>query len=1132
MIVIFISQCEKKALARTRRVLDAFADRIGNNTWQTVITEEGLQAVKKLLRKTASKSTAVSCHWIRSRARSDLLWVVGRKDAFDYRGIVAVNSTIKNKQHTESFALNTSVIALLSSLAGYFHDVGKASQLFQNKLIGKSEKIYEPYRHEWVSLRIFQAFVNGKDDKTWLNNLAQIDNRAESDMLTNLACLQDGVASNIEQPFATLPPVAKLVAWLIVSHHKLPISVKHSDMPPNLKEINSWRESEFQPSWNSPQCLDEWPQNEVKENWHFPHGTPLSSAHWQTNVGVLANEILRHERIFTQPWLDQNYTAHLARLCLMLADHHYSSDTPTIKITPKWQDRNYHAYANTHKDENGERQLKQKLDEHNIAVGVYAEQIARLLPSLSDDLPALSRNPALSRDTKHPEFDWQNKAYTLAKAIKDDTQKYGFFGICKASTGKGKTRANARIMYGLSEGENCRFNIALGLRTLTVQTANALQKDLDLNPGELAMLIGSQAVKELHQEHQTETVSEQEQSGSESSEPLITGDIDLISTDDTAQDEECRVRDNAILKDTDYSGGFSRWIAHDPKILKLIQAPILVSTIDYLMPANESIRGGRQIAPMLRLLTSDLVLDEPDDFGLADMPALCRLVNWAGMLGSRVLLSTATMPPSLASALFCAYQSGRKHYTEVNGEQGISDTVCCAWFDELSQPKSELISEKSAFELSHKHFVDKRISQLKKHALPLRQAKLIDISTSLDKTLTPSQWMAQAIRSSIHELHAQHHVGVDDKVVSIGLVRLANINTMVQISKHLLEQHAPEDTLVHYCLYHGQFPLIQRSSIERQLDAALTRKKENVWLKESGIPHKIKAFPEKHHIFVVIATSVAEVGRDHDYDWAIIEPSSMRSIIQLAGRIQRHRKQLPETENIHILSTNYKGLKGESPNYSKPGFETRPMQYASRDLNELDVLADIKNISAIARITEPTLSASNFTKDTPPKITSFNILEHLSQRSRLGGSKNNGDYAALWWESNASWCGELQTRQPFRKSQKQEDYCLAYSAHVDGPRWQKKVPKTYPSKHLPTDDIVAKEETLNIAKGNLFWCDADITQELEKLAQKQNTSPDALIKTFTHISLRQTDENSDEQWRWHRNLGIFKHIEKDRWKNG
>jgi len=36
MMVTFVSQCEKKSLAKTRRVLDAFANRIGSNTWQTV----------------------------------------------------------------------------------------------------------------------------------------------------------------------------------------------------------------------------------------------------------------------------------------------------------------------------------------------------------------------------------------------------------------------------------------------------------------------------------------------------------------------------------------------------------------------------------------------------------------------------------------------------------------------------------------------------------------------------------------------------------------------------------------------------------------------------------------------------------------------------------------------------------------------------------------------------------------------------------------------------------------------------------------------------------------------------------------------------------------------------------------
>ena len=96
MMVTFVSQCEKKALNRTRRVLDAFANRIGDNTWQTVITAEGLQAVKKLLRKTASKNTAVSCFWIRSRSRSEFIWSVGNKDKFNSEGVVPVNYTHKD----------------------------------------------------------------------------------------------------------------------------------------------------------------------------------------------------------------------------------------------------------------------------------------------------------------------------------------------------------------------------------------------------------------------------------------------------------------------------------------------------------------------------------------------------------------------------------------------------------------------------------------------------------------------------------------------------------------------------------------------------------------------------------------------------------------------------------------------------------------------------------------------------------------------------------------------------------------------------------------------------------------------------------------------------------------------------
>jgi len=1106
MMVTFVSQCEKNALKKTRRVLDAFADRIGDNTWQTLITEDGLQTVKKMLRQTASKSTAVSCHWIRSRSRSQFLWVVGNKAKFDARGVVPVNRTEKNQNVTEQFSLNTDVIALLAQIAGLFHDVGKAMSLFQDKLepdfMGKG---YEPYRHEWVSLRIFQAFVNKRNDKSWLEELANIDNQSEATMLANLENLKDGITPKPDKPFIDLAPVAKLVAWLIVSHHKLPQYPKEMDNPPALGNIDSWLNNSFEACWNTPQCLkSDWLKSNLINNWSFPFGTPLKSAFWQTHARMVANKLLKCERIFLQSWFSQRYTAHLSRLSLMLADHYYSSKK---EATLEWQDGNYHAYANTDRDEEGNKYKKQKLDEHNIGVAQNAYDIAKALPHLKIDLPALKPNKAFTEKVPkafNADFGWQDNAFNLACAIKDNTKKYGFFGVCMSSTGKGKTRGNARIMYGLSDEGQCRFNVALGLRTLTLQTGDALKENLKLNSDELSLLIGSQAVKDLHQQKFTDEQSDKQQLGSESAELLLKDQMSLI--EDLPE----------------YTGCLSKWLKHDEKILKLIQSPVLVSTIDYLMPANEGVRGGRQIAPMLRLLTSDLVLDEPDDFGIADLPALCRLVNWAGMLGSRVLLSTATISPALANSLFLAYQSGRKQFTQVNGELGETADICCAWFDEFKKPHSELIPSGDAYHFVHNHFVDKRINYLAKNSAVLRKAKLIELLPDRDKR--PSELFASTIRQSIENLHQRHKVTVDSKQVSIGLVRMANIDPLVHISKCLISLPASNDTVIHYCIYHSQFPLLQRSKIENQLDSALSRNDEKEWLLKSGIVETIKSDSAKNHIFVVLATAVAEVGRDHDYDWAIVEPSSMRSIIQLAGRVQRHRKQVPTCDNIHILSKNFKGLMGKQPSYEKPGFETEKLSYASVDLKELTGVNEFDEINAIARIKSPsTLSL------TQGRFNSFNELEHLAQSLRLQGSKKEHNHAAQWWKNDVTWCAELQRLQPFRQSTKNDDFNLNFT-RTGKVIWQKKIANTSPAQYENTLDISAQVEPITLASGNTFWSKFDLKVEVKKLIEKTKSNEEYTMKKFTHLSLRQLKENSAEQWQNHPILGVYKILKKDEYR--
>lgn len=56
-------------------------------------------------------------------------------------------------------------ITALAALAALLHDLGKATQAFQDKLKNPGLRERNHYRHEWVSVRLFQAFV-GQDDDT------------------------------------------------------------------------------------------------------------------------------------------------------------------------------------------------------------------------------------------------------------------------------------------------------------------------------------------------------------------------------------------------------------------------------------------------------------------------------------------------------------------------------------------------------------------------------------------------------------------------------------------------------------------------------------------------------------------------------------------------------------------------------------------------------------------------------------------------------------------------------------------------------------------------------------------------------------------------------------------------------
>jgi CRISPR-associated endonuclease/helicase Cas3 len=1046
---------------------------------------------------------------------------VGSRDKFNSVGVVPVNSTNSTiNQYKDNFSWKTQkIMTHAATIAGLFHDFGKANKLFQNKINPDiTTDSFEPYRHEWISLRLFQVFVGDYSDGQWLDALANANFSTIPD------CFRDGLDSDSgdKHPILSLPKFAQLVAWIIVSHHRLPLVPMWRDdingNPADINHIEEWLEKSFEATWNSYRCNEADQKHRVVDNWSFSNKSlPYHSIKWVSHASIAASDAKKELSSFlleSNSWdfiNDQLFTSHLARLSMMLADHHYSA---TPKVTEEWRALNYKTYANTYRSSEGMfgHGFKQQLDEHLIGVAHHAGQITKALSKLNASLNSLENNEFLaepvSKENKR-KYGWQDKAIKLVSKLNKEPLTHGFFGINMASTGKGKTIANAKIMYALGEQTGrIRFSVALGLRSLTLQTGREFRDSLALNSEQLAIAVGGISVKQLFEnsQHSNQDSIQKEQSGSESDQEVL--DTELY-----------------IDFKGDISNSLSEWTKYDKnkRIDKLLCAPVLVSTIDHLIPATEGTKGGKQIPPMLRLLTSDLVLDEPDDFGLSDLPALCRLVNWAGLLGSKVLFSTATMPPALAYALFESYKAGWSQYAKAN--LGDWDkNICCTWFDEFatSDFENRFVSDLSGFKKQHIQFIKKRIKTLEKDQKekhPKRVGQIIPIQKDDNKTHAES--LATTIHQSLCTLHQQHHVSKDDKVVSIGLVRMANINPLIAVSKLLVAMDSPEDTCIHYCVYHSRYSLAVRSHIENKLDAILNRKDlASIWSTETGVGDILANQTSKNHIFVLLASPVAEVGRDHDYDWSIVEPSSMRSIIQLAGRVIRHRELTAPLKhpNILLLNQNIKALRGSRICFERPGFEMPNMVLASHDLLKTLDAEQYNPINAIPRIREIT----SINKNANGEYLNLNALEHAALAWQLFTGEKK---AKVWWASTPYWCGEVQRQQRFRDAKSDEPYYLIVEDEYQSPHWQWLNENTYPPK-LTTETPIRIETLQNLEMGSNsnFWFDLDPFLIYKKLSDDFSIELKEVSHRFGELRITEySDSNYQEYW-YHKNLGLFQEI--------
>ena len=1114
MNILLISQCAKNALTETRRIIDQFAERRGERSWQTPITQQGLDMLYRLLRKTARKNTAVACHWIRGKDHSELLWIVGDARQFNAWGATPTNTTTRNilRSGDENDWHSAEDIRLLARIAALFHDLGKSNDAFQKKL-SSLQAIADPFRHEWVSLRLFEGFV-GKScpsDQDWLTRLTKVDDTASKTVINALKGFKDGIDQAFS-PFKTLTlPLSRVVGWLIVSHHRLPTPGNEwaltgdalSRLPAAV--VHAWCGS--RPAENPSAC------------WKFSQGLPFDSSQWRQHVAKTADAILKRPALLGEPavsTLGSPYVLHLARLTLMLADHYYSSQPSHARYGDPVRDDGKALYANSIREKGETSHLNQRLDEHLIGVEVNASRLMQTLPRLAQNLPRIARHKAFRERAKAP-FSWQNTAFDLAETLRDASAEHGFFGVNLASTGCGKTFANARILYGLANPQlGTRFTVALGLRTLTLQTGDAYRERLKLGTEDLAVLVGGVATKALHDYYMAR--NQDSANGSESAQDLLPA--------------YNHVRYEGSLED----GPLKRWLQQSKQgrgahAASLLDAPVLVCTIDHLMPASESTRGGHQILPMLRLMSSDLVLDEPDDFDMGDLPALTRLVHWAGLLGSRVLLSSATLPPALVQGLFLAYCAGRAEFQRHRGRTGPVLEVCCGWFDEFGAQAGQYAdgADGATFLAAHSIFVERRIARLAAAKEFRRRAAIlaVPITTSIANDNASKQahichQLAELLREKALELHRQHHSTdpVSGKRVSFGLIRMANIDPLFDVAKSLFAIGAPEGSRIHLCAYHSRHPMLVRAEIERALDAVLKRHHPDQVFDWPGLREKLDAGTEADHVFIVLATAVAEVGRDHDYDWAIVEPSSMRSIIQLAGRVKRHRKFdcPPDQPNILLLDSNVKSLKHpgntNTPAFRWPGFESQEFPLKTHSLSLLLTQEQYQTIDARARIRA---------RDNPDPTGNLVDLEHVRLADLMIGAKagetQQQNPAHWWWKTNAHLSGALQARTRFRADpQGHQSYffrpdedCTTTEFH-----WLEES-----GREIPVEvNLLKRLPDIELFTGPRIapWGAPAYLDALQSLADAQGMEPADCARKFGVVDL--PGREASQRWRYHPALGF------------
>lgn len=909
---LLINNSARTALKKSQRILAKYLPQLGPTTYIGPLSTEALNELQTELAAARSRYLSVACYTVPHDLSPELLFIVGSKTGFDLESGLFAHRTRTLKPDLPYFpGTPTSKLVQASiRLAALLHDLGKMSEAFQAKLwraIRKKPGAAEFIRHDAMSyLIVKQLTASGLTALNTLPSLSPADLAAlvaqpsasalkqhfgsllNADLKSIQTAMRNGKAIPSKEQL-----IQSLVAFLMLTHHRLPglgrqakrSTYAFAESMTEAAYFNMSLEPEYQ------DCL-RFKGNIFQENAALAEQLTHAVDALQDAMHELPDDISLSDVT--------NLTLFHARPILVLSDR-LGSAMKSYEAIPDGA-----LLGNTRPGKAPEDWLPgDTLATHIRNVVYHARRQTQfaltLVANEETALPQLSmggqRNIALKRSPTG-RFAWQHEAHDHLK-----TQHRGqpAFVSVTAGTGSGKTIASAQIMQALG---STRFTYALGLRSLTLQTGASYQKDLGLMKADLAVVIGDQVARKVF-ELQDKPVS-------------IPGSESLDEDELIVMAEDAPEAWQEIFKDAHGKTSVKQALK---RTAEFIASPVVVCTVDQLIGVTQ-FNTLKKAYHFRRLQSADLILDEIDNYSPAELKHLSALCYLAGLSRKHVVCLSATMGLLHFEALFEAWQAGLR----LNGVlTGLGDETFMANISNVSAPRSLACRDLESARTHAAAFNEETIAALE--TLPTKVKLDVLPCHALDYP---------AIIEGALRLHAQNHNDCEGLKVSAGFIRMSTVRHARKLAKHLFETTAlPADTAMAVVCYHAKYSGLELSLLDRRLNTLANRKPctPGQGFSEAALKELIKplakAHPEARNLLlVVVASSIIETGRDHDYDWAIIEPNSHRSLIQAAGRIQRHREHVATAPNALLIETPAKAvdprtgcIRALSPLtlYSRPG---------------------------------------------------------------------------------------------------------------------------------------------------------------------------------------------------------------------